>query len=255
MTDETNTHHWFNTQSGDGGQSILWLHGWGQDHSAFDRLRSLFDDDYKNTAYDQSGFGKSALPPVGAGTEDYADMLSAQIPEGGPHILISHSFGGRVSIQLASKYPDLVKAVILIAGAGIPRSRSLAFKLRATALKTLGKLARISDKLFKSDFYNKYAQRYGSADYRNAGALRPTFVNVVNENLTNAARQVSAPVLLLYGSDDTEAPSEIGRKYEAAIPIARFEELSGFDHYDILTRGAYQCEALIRGFLKDIESE
>jgi pimeloyl-ACP methyl ester carboxylesterase len=76
----------------------------------------------------------------------------------------------------------------------------------------------------------------------------------VTENLTNSAKKVKVPVLLIYGSDDTEAPPEIGQKYEDAMPIARYEELEGFDHWDILDRGAYQCEALIRTFFKDLNS-
>ena len=74
----------------------------------------------------------------------------------------------------------------------------------------------------------------------------------VNEDLSAAARKTQCPTLLIYGSEDTETPPEIGRKYETLIPIARYEELPGYGHNDILSRGAYQCEALIKAFLKDL---
>ncbi|GHF15820.1 alpha/beta hydrolase [Kordiimonas sediminis] len=243
---------WYHTHSGTDGQSHIWLHGWGQDHTSLDRLMRLFARDGQHRLYDQPGFGKTPKLADGAGTEDYADALAEQVRALGPmkHIFIGHSFGGRVSIQLAARHPDLVKAVILIAGAGIPRTKTVRMKIRSTAIKILGKLARFADKVFGTTFTERFRNKFGSRDYKAAGALRPTFVRVVSENLTSVAASVTAPVLLIYGSEDTETPPEIGQKYAAALPNGRYEELAGFGHLDILSRGTYQCEALIRDFLE-----
>jgi pimeloyl-ACP methyl ester carboxylesterase len=249
----TKTDQWFHQTIGASGQSLIWLHGWGQNHGAMMRLATLFKGDHLNKIYDQPGFGQTPLIKD-AGTEEYADALIKQLDGTDKHILIGHSFGGRVAIQAAAKYPQMVKAVILINGAGIPRKRSLRFKIRAFILKQIGKAAHLSDTLFKTNLREAYSNKFGSSDYRNAGKLRTTFVKAVTENLTCTAKQIKAPTLLIYGSEDTEAPPEIGKKYEDAIAIARFEELQGFDHWDILDRGAYQCEALIRKFFQDLKS-
>ncbi|SDD31850.1 alpha/beta fold hydrolase [Kordiimonas lacus] len=248
---------WHFEQIGDEGQSFVWLHGWGQDSASMLRLAELFKAEGQHRIYDQPGFGRTGRLQDGAGTEDYADALALELAQvgPGPHILIGHSFGGRVSVQMAARHPTLVKAIILIGGAGLQRRRSLAFRLRAFVLKTLGRLARLSDKLFSTSFRDAYVERFGSADYKNAGPLRLTFVKVVNENLVQEAKAVRCPVLLIYGADDTEAPPEIGKKYEQLMPIARFTEVKGFNHWDILTRGAYQCQALIKSFLKDLRDD
>lgn len=236
-----------------------WLHGWGHDHTALKRLAELFTGAPSHTLYDLPGFGKT--PPLqisdkaGANTRDYADNLAAQLDPDKKHILVGHSYGARVSVQLAAAYPDLVKAIILISGAGLKRRRSFKFRMRALLLRQLGKGARTSDKLFGTTFYKTYANRFGSTDYKNAGDMRPVLVSAVNEDLSCIARSVACPALLLYGSDDTETPPEIGRRYENLIPIARFEELKGYDHNDILSRGAYQCEALIKAFLEDLRHD
>jgi len=190
----------------------------------------------------------------GASTEVYADALAAQLDADKRHTLIGHSYGGRVAVQLAAKHPKLVKAIILVGGAGLPRKRSLAFKLKAGCLRLLGKIAYLSDTIFKTKFRGAYVARFGSTDYKNAGALRATLVSAVKENLSNKARALKCPALLLYGTNDVDTPPEIGRKYESLIPVSRFIELKGYDHHDILTRGAYQCEALIKSFLKDLDT-
>ena len=248
---------WFQKVEGAGGQSLIWLHGWGMEHASLLRLAGLFKGTHRNTLYDQPGFGHTPRLHDGAGTEDYADALARELEHvpGGPHILIGHSFGGRVSVQMAARHPQLVKAIVLIGGAGLQRRRSLAFKIRARCLRLLGRLAQLSDRLFGTGLRDAYVARFGSSDYKNAGPLRPTFVRVVNEDLSVPAKSVRCPALLIYGSDDTEAPPEIGRRYESLIPIARFVEVMGFDHWDILGRGAYQCEALIRTFMDDLKDE
>ena len=50
------------------------------------------------------------------GTEDYAKAIADWVKSQpkADNILVGHSFGCRVSVQLASRYPELVKAICLI---------------------------------------------------------------------------------------------------------------------------------------------
>lgn len=255
MDNEKPSIHWHHTvHEGPKDKPIfVWLHGWGQDHSAFVRMANLFKAAGSHLLFDQPGFGKTpSIPAVGEeapGTADYADALAAQLGSYKNCIFIGHSFGVRVSVQMAARHPDLVGAIIGIAGAGLQRKRSIAFKVRAFVLKTMGKAAKLSDSLFKTKLRAAFSNKFGSADYKNAGALRGTFVKVVNENLFGEAQKTSCPTCLIYGADDTETPPEIGKKYASLIANAEFHELAGFNHWDILDRGAYQCEAIIKSFL------
>jgi len=245
---------WHHHSTGEGAEELVWLHGWGYDRKGFDRIASLLISEGHNTLYDLPGFGQTPALFENAGTEDYADALAAQLAENGRHILVGHSYGGRVAVQFAAKYPKLVKAIIIVGGAGLPRKRSIFFRIKASILRIIGRLARLSDKIFGTQLRDAYVARFGSSDYKNAGTLRSTLVRAVNENLTNAARQIKCPTLLLYGANDKETPPEIGKRFEALIPVSRYTELKGYNHHDILTRGAYQCEALIKSFLKDVEN-
>ena len=228
---------WHKENLGNNGPSILWLHGWGYSHTGLKRLAGLFEKDHRNQLFDLPGFGKTPMLAEGASTADYAAALKPQLEDQGKHILVGHSYGGRVAVQMAAKYPGKVAAIVLIGGAGLRRKRSLWFRAKAFAIRTLGKSAKLSDRLFNTDFREKYVTRFGSADYKAAGKLRATLVSAVNEDLSPEAQSLKCPALMIYGTNDLDAPPEIGRKYEKLIPISRYEELKGYDHHDILSRG------------------
>lgn len=241
---------WHEIEKGEGAPSFIWLHGWGQELSAFNRLSDLFAKTGSHRLFDQPGFGNTPIIDKEDGPQDYADRLAEMLKGTGPHIFVGHSFGVRVSIRLAAKHPELVAGIIAIAGAGLKRKRSPAFKLKAALIHQWGKLTRVIDRIAGTQLRAGFQARFGSADYRNAGDLRTTFVKTVNEDLTPLARQLTCPVCLIYGAGDTETPPEYGERYASLIRGAEFHELPGFDHWDILDRGAYQCEAVMRRFLE-----
>lgn len=233
---------------------LVWLHGWGQDHRAFAALAGFFDREAESLLVDFPGFGAAPPPPGPWGTEDYgvllAQFLKSLPPK--PTILIGHSFGCRVSIRLASAEPGLVRGLALLAAAGLRRKRSLRQRLRAQALKFLGRAARALDRLGSFGLYDAYAGRFGSADYRNAGPMRATLVRTVNEDLTEPARGLNLPVLLVFGEDDTETPPEFGRRYEALMENAELLVLPGFDHYTVLGPSAHQAKSALARFVRKL---
>lgn len=234
---------------------LIWLHGWGQTHKSLLPLASLFKRSYKNTLYDLPGFGASKMLAPGAGTTDYAKVIIAEIERGtqNPVVLIGHSFGCRVALRVASNKPELVRGMVLIAAAGLPGKRSLWFRLKGFFLKSLGKIAGASDKLFKTSLKARYRQRFGSRDYREAGDLLPTFIKTVTEDLSETAHKITCPVLLLYGSDDLETPPRLGLRFRTLIHSADLKILKGFDHLDILTAGQHQCQHHMAKFLQELK--
>jgi pimeloyl-ACP methyl ester carboxylesterase len=219
---------------------VIWGHGWGQDHRAFLGLARSLERVAHHTILDFPGFGESPLPPEPWDTSDYADALAdwlATLPRG-RRVFVGHSFGGRVGLRLAARHPGAVDAMVLAAAAGLQRRRSLAERfriwLRVRAFKTLKLLERLG-----VDVSARKA-RYGSADYRNAGAMRPIFVRVIAEDQTESARAIRCKVALLYGQKDTEAPPEIGERLAQVIPGSTLKVIPGLDHHSILTDGGPQ---------------
>ena len=72
----------------------------------------------------------------------------------------------------------------------------------------------------------------GSEDYRNAqGIMRPTFVKVVNDDVTELLPLVKCPVLLVWGDLDTAAPLWMGKQMEKMMPDAGLAIFTGDDHW------------------------
>lgn len=230
---------------------FVWGHGWGQNRHAFAPLAQTFVAYGPQTLIDFPGFGDAPPPPDTWGTADYADLIAsfiATLPPAPKTVWIGHSFGCRVGLQLAARHPGVVDRMCLIAAAGLQRQRSTIEQTRVTgkiyAYKTLRRLA----PLIGLDT-DKLRDRFGSADYRNAGAMRAVLGRVVREDLSDVARDVKCPTQLIYGARDTETPPEIGERLQKLIPNARLTILDGLDHYTIIGEGRHQAARRLRDFL------
>lgn len=240
--------------AGGAGHRLVWLHGWGHDHRHLLALARLFEGDFPSVLFDLPGFGNTPRLETGAGTERYAEWLAAELDAGpGKAVLVGHSFGCRVALRFAARRPERVAGLVLIAAPGLPRPRGVGWRLKRLALKALGRAAGLADRLWGTRLKEAYRNRFGSRDYRRAGALRETLVAAVTEDLSETAHGMRLPALLIYGERDRETPPDIGQKFQALMPQAKLVVLPGLDHYNVLTRGIYRCEHLMREFLGGIE--
>jgi pimeloyl-ACP methyl ester carboxylesterase len=233
-----------------GAAELIWAHGWGHTYQALlppaQAMRPLAD----SWLIDLPGFGASPVPPGPWGTADYADAMAewlATLPPG-RKIWVGHSFGCRVGLQLAARHPEAVDALFLIAAAGLPPHRSLAVRIKRAPRRTAFRVMRAVTP--EGPARDRLRERYGSSDYRNAGAMRPVLVKAVSEDLSDAARAVRCPTVLVHGDGDTESPPEIAERFHALIPGSQLHLLRGFDHYTILTDGRHQVTHLLGEFLR-----
>src|SRR5436309_7264659 len=95
----------FGATTGDGHPWVLALHGWRRTHRDFDRVLAGIDA----IALDLPGFGASPEPPDAWGSAAFADAITPVLDtfDTAP-VVLGHSFGGRVAVQLAAAYPDRV---------------------------------------------------------------------------------------------------------------------------------------------------
>jgi pimeloyl-ACP methyl ester carboxylesterase len=231
---------------------LVWGHGWGQNRHAMAGLAQSLTSLGGHILLDFPGFGDAPPPDAAWSTADYADLAArflASQPHDGPTVWIGHSFGGRVGIQLAARHPASVDRLILIAAAGLQRKRSLADQVRVTGkVYTFKALKRMAPVLGMD--VDKLRERLGSADYRNAGAMRDILSKVVREDLSAVAAAITCPTRLIYGENDTETPPEIGERLASLIPDAHLSVLPGQDHYSLLGEGRHQVARRIRDFLE-----
>jgi pimeloyl-ACP methyl ester carboxylesterase len=242
-------------QLGNNGHPLVMLHGWGQNLQSLQPMGELLATRSQVHLIDLPGFGKSPPPPADWDTTQYADRIYQYLEERGIERadMVAHSVGGRISIRLAHKYPGRVRSMTLINAAGLKRQRTLQQSLRSQWIATMRNTFKLSP-LYRDALLTWHSQKYGSRDYLNAGALKGTFIKVVNEDLTELATQIPAPVLLLWGEQDTETPVEMGHRYHSLFPNSELITIPHRDHFMFQAEGAHLCAYYVEKFLARLSS-
>ena len=233
---------------------IVWGHGWGMNREAFAPYAETLAGRAAHLVVDFPGFGASPVPPLTWGTAEYADALAALIR---PYrfvkkiLYVGHSFGGRVGIQLASRHPDLVDGLFLVGAHGLIRKRSLWKRIKMnTSVYTFKTLKHLAPFLGLS--VDDLRRKFGSPDYRNAGAMRTLFLGFIREDLSAQVRQIKCPAQLVYGANDTETPPEIGQRLQKLIPNAALTILPDQDHYTVLGAGRHVVIKRVADFMEKL---
>ena len=118
---ELNGAHWAVGEHGDGSRRLVAVHGWQNEGASWQPLlRRLGGDRYTATVVDLPGCGDS--PPVDRPERSSIDVLAAdllelpQVAEGGT-VLIGHSLGGAIALEMALRAPEWIDAVVAVAPA------------------------------------------------------------------------------------------------------------------------------------------
>jgi pimeloyl-ACP methyl ester carboxylesterase len=220
----------FGASHGAAPAAVLGLHGWARTHRDFTPAFAGLDA----IAVDLPGFGASPEPPEAWGAVEYAAALSPLLQEmARPAVVVGHSFGGRVAVNLAARYPERVAALVLT---GVPLLRrpgsssakpALAYRVGRT-LHLRGLLGEKSMEVLR--------RRHGSPDYRAAtGVMRQVLVRVVNETYEDQLAAVSCPTDLVWGGDDTEVPVTVAETARQVLATSTLTVVPGAGHLLPLT--------------------
>lgn len=244
--------------------TIVMLHGWGRSSESLRGLGELLASTYHIIIIDLPGFGQSELPfeasneGGGWSTLDYAFVVEKYLDRLGIDscTLLGHSFGGRISIRLAARNSQKYKSVILVGSHGLQRRRSKLHKLQAWFIRLFGKFFKSVDGWFGTRLFEQgFVPRFGSLDYQQAGQLRKTLVKTVTEDLTEEARAITQPALLLWGADDRETPLDLAHRFNQLITRSVLYIFPNMGHEPFADVGYHALCRYIERFLADKESK
>lgn len=235
------------------GKDVLVLHGWGANINTVLPIVNILKDKFRVHALDLPGFGKSQEPNEPIDSFKYADIVKEYMDNMGIEkvTLIGHSFGGKLSIILGSKYPEMVDKIVLINSAGLIPRRGPKYYFKVYSFKTLRFLYKnLFFWLKNEERMEKFYKKFGSTDYKDAsGIMRKILVIVVNENLLPLLNKIKAPTLLIWGDKDTATPLYMGKVMEKEIKDSGLVVLEGTGHYSYLDD--YQrFSVILRNFLQ-----
>ncbi|MGH2461527.1 MAG: alpha/beta fold hydrolase [Chloroflexota bacterium] len=231
------------------GKPVVLLHGWGGQIASFGPIPSILGDRFRVVAVDLPGFGATPLPGAPWGTVDYADCLASFLRQSGlaPCTLVGHSFGGKVSLALAARAPDLVSKLVLIDSAGIRPPRGPGYYSRVYLVKGARKVLSLPGaRLAREPLMRRLYRVAGGSDYNAAvePILRATLVRVVNEDFRDVLPSIQAPTLLIWGDRDQDTPLSDGRLMERLIPDAGLVVFEGAGHFAYLDRMDQFCRVV-----------
>lgn len=201
---------------------VIALHGWMRTGGDFAAIVEGLDA----VAVHLPGNGVTPEPPLAWGSEQYADDIADAIAGFGPVIIVGHSFGGRVAVNLAAKYPQLVSGLVLT---GVPLMRLGAAPKPALGFRIIRRLAKSG--LVPATVLEKQRQKHGSADYRAArGIMRDVLVRLVGETYLDQLRRINVPTRMVWGENDTAAPADAGLAASELIRASTFRVVPGGGH-------------------------
>ena len=243
----------FSIKIGDvGSPHVFFGHGWGRDHSDFIPVAEAISPFARSILLDLPGFGLSERPEASWGTIEYADYIRQAIANeyGVDHyIWVGHSFGGRIGLRLAAQGDHKPSKLLIVAGAGLKKSRSTTERLRSAVRSQRFKFAKRSAKT-ETEIV-KLEESFGSSDYvqsRGLG-LRDIFVKTVTEDQAESVSRIGCPTTLIYGGRDQETPPEIGERLHSTIPNSELIICPEFGHIELLDRGRHQIALKIKQWL------
>lgn len=156
------------------------------------------------------------MPPENWSLCDYTDMTAALLDKLSINrgIIIGHSFGGRVAIDLASRYGRAEK-LVLVDAAGLKPRRGIKYRLRAARFR-LAKAA------------GRDTEKYYSPDWRALPlAMRGVFARIVAEDLSSRLTAIDCPTLIIWGRKDKDTPPYMAKRLNKNIKNSKVVLLDG----------------------------
>jgi pimeloyl-ACP methyl ester carboxylesterase len=114
------------------GEVAVLLHGWPQDHTAWDRVRPLLHAaGLRTLAPDQRGYSPDARPRAAAayGMGELVGDVLALLDQGGVERahLVGHDWGGSVAWAFAERHPERLRSLTVLS---TPHHRAMAWAFR-----------------------------------------------------------------------------------------------------------------------------
>ena len=232
--------------------TIVLLHGSGLTHIVWSLHEQFYTAQGFNVlSVDIPGHGNSEGPAL-ASIEEISDwlknlMIKVEVKK---IIIIGHSQGALVSIDFASRYPELSEKIILVAGSNrMPVNQDLIDLAEAgdeKAVILLMKWGYEGSKAFIGG--NPVKNIVNSArDIREILAVDLKACNNY-KNGEDAIKKISCPVLCIFGDSDKMMPVKVGLKMSEKIDNSEVKIISDCGHMIIFEK-AFEMRKIVKEFI------
>ena len=219
------------------GTPLLLLAGQANNHHWWDVVREDFDAVHRTIVLDYRGTGQSGKPDEPYSTAGFAEDAIAVLDDLGIERadVYGTSMGGRVAQWLAASHPGRVRNLVLgCTTPGGPRSveRDASIRRALADATPAGAREILLDLMYTPSWLVSHHGPYttlGDADMPDY-AKRRHLVASHRHNAWDVLPDITAPTLLVHGTDDTFNPAANAPVLAARIPDARLHLIEGARH-------------------------
>jgi 3-oxoadipate enol-lactonase len=241
-----------------GGAPIVFANSLGTDFRLWDKILPLLPGGLRILRFDKRGHGLSSCPrgdyTIDELVDDTANLMRAlQIKD---CLFVGLSIGGLIAQGLASRYPELVRAMV-ISNTGARIGNPEMWRERIATLREQGIEAiadNIMERWFASDFHAQHALELQA--WRNMLTRTPVdgyigcSAAVAASDFNASTAQLTLPTLAIAGSEDGSTPPELLRATAALIPGSRFEVIDNAGHLPCVEQ-APEYARLLNEFIRE----
>ncbi len=248
--------------------ALLLIHGLLDSIQAFRLVRDELAEHYHVFALDLPGHGYSernpsfsmSLPDQAEVVVDFLKKVKVKSCR-----VLGHSMGGGIAIVLASRYPKLVKKLILASTISYPFNKPLKGKvaliphLGQYVVRFLFNRYLITDYLQKEVYFDISCMSDEDTDIMWANFKAPESRMAMHRAilaiedvdwLPAEARKIKAPTRIIWGEEDNAVPVALGYRLEADIPGARLDVFKRCGHM-VLCENPAEVKRIAISFFSD----
>ncbi len=235
---------------GKAGTPLILIHGYPLDHSIWDEVALLLENDFDVIIPDLRGFGKSSAVDTPYRMSDFADDIASLLDHLNIEkaMLAGHSMGGYVALAFARKYPNRINGLALVSSQALADSSEGREKRYKTAEDVVEEgvgivadamVAKLSAVKKVQDFAGLLINAQSKAGV--TGALKAM---AEREDSTPILPQFNFPLLLVHGDADALIPIDRAKEIKSSLPAAQLFELQGVGHMPMMEAPQKTADAL-----------
>jgi 3-oxoadipate enol-lactonase len=256
----------FYIQRGEG-PDIVWIPGGDSLATDWNDQISVFEKNYRNTAFDPRGAGQTVSrrqPPwsIADYAADCASLIRAACTP--PVFIVGLSMGSKITLEVAMNYPELVRAAIPMGvsprATGFLRDWMIA---EVEFRRQGGRLSRefaihhyaafmypaevIGDDKLWAEIRPLVERSYGE---REGQFLAAQWQACIDYDATERLPQCQVPIHVIAFSEDMQTPVPHGRRVAKLAPKGHFHLLDGLGHVSMAGHRAEEVNSCIRQIIE-----
>lgn len=233
------TVHYYEGLASQEKDTLVLLHGLGDDKDSFVRVAKNLSDQYHILLPDLLGHGENEkLSDADYRIEGQVDMIRKFVKAKNIEMfhLGGHSMGGHIAAAYATKYQDTLKSLIIINSPGLKIDDDIAYNdfedktiteqdLEPLLAKIFFKIPKLP-KPFRIFQINQLNENHDFTKY----ILLPQIMNSNDFDLINKISIIQVPTLILWGQHDEIVKHNIAEKFNELIPHSKLIYIDNASH-------------------------